>query len=84
MSIAKWKPTEQVTPQASDDSGRVSEELERPHPWLMRAIRLLESRIDEKRVDLSRNGGELIRLGGKVTGVLHRLPPETRIDPCQL
>jgi hypothetical protein len=50
----------------------------------MRAIRLLESRIDEKRVDLSRNGGELIRLARKVTGVLHRLSPETRIDPCQL
>jgi hypothetical protein len=84
MPIAKRKPPEQVTLQASNDSCRVSQELGRPHPWLLRAIRLLESRIDEKRVDLSRNGGELIRLAGKVTGVLHRLSPETRIDPCQL
>jgi len=73
-----------VTLQASHDSGRVPEELGRPDPWLMRAIRLLESRINEKRLDLPRDGSELIRLAGKVTGVLHRLPPETRMDPCQL
>jgi hypothetical protein len=72
-----------VTLQAADDSGRIAEELERPEPWLSPAIRSFQSWIHQKRSDLPRDGGELVGLAG-VTGVLHRLPPETRIDPCQL